>query len=544
MKALLHLCWLRFPVAVWLLAAAACPAATFYWDLNGAAFGAGATPTGTWDTVSANWNSGRADGDNAPEVWDNTSDRAVFSAGTDAVNAFTVTVVGTQSPTRITFEEGSPTLTGGTLSIGTGGMTNSTSGTTTISSAITLAGAQTWRSSSGNTFTVNGNVANGSYLLTIRGAGDTLLAGALGSGSGGLTKTDAGTLTLSGGNSYTGTTTVNAGVLNLQNSSALGGTGSGTTVGNGATLQLQNGIGIGAEALTIRGTGVGGAGALRNISGDNTYGGPITLNAATRINSDSGTLTLDVASGNAIAGTNRDLTLGGAGTIIVADPIATGSGTLTKDGGGTLTLSAANTYTGTTTVSGGTLQIAVTDALPTGTDLTVQSGATFKLNGYDQQVANLTDSGGTVELDYKTLTVDGSVSFAGASTVAMSLDGTTPGNGQVIAGAGGSGSLALGDGTASLSLSTFGTFSAETRFWLMLNNDAAGSTTGYFAGQSQGSSIDLGGVTYYFFYNADYPTGSLFGGNDILLAVPEPSALLLLFCGVPLLLRRPRRRAT
>jgi len=170
--------------ALWLLTAAACPAATFYWDLNGATPGASATPTGDWDTVTANWNSGRPNGDTAPELWDNTADSAVFSAGTDAVNSFAVTVIGTQSPVRITFEEGSPTLTGGTLRIGGNGIVSSTAGTAVIDSAITLAANQTWTNSSNNTLTIGGNITNGNRLLTIAGTGNTTISGILGNGGG------------------------------------------------------------------------------------------------------------------------------------------------------------------------------------------------------------------------------------------------------------------------------------------------------------------------------------------------------------------------
>src|SRR5206468_168984 len=64
-------------------------------------------------------------------------------------------------------------------------------------------------------------------------------------GMGGFTKDGPGTLTLSGTNTYTGLTTVMAGILNIQNGSALGATTTGTTVSSGATLQLQGGISVG-----------------------------------------------------------------------------------------------------------------------------------------------------------------------------------------------------------------------------------------------------------------------------------------------------------
>ncbi len=67
-------------------------------------------------------------------------------------------------------------------------------------------------------------------------------------------------------------TIISAGVLTAANDTALGTTASGgATVADGAALQLSGPITIGAEALTLNGTGISSGGALRNISGDNTY---------------------------------------------------------------------------------------------------------------------------------------------------------------------------------------------------------------------------------------------------------------------------------
>ncbi|MBU3586214.1 hypothetical protein, partial [Polynucleobacter sp. AM-26B4] len=81
----------------------------------------------------------------------------------------------------------------------------------------------------------------------------------------------------------------------------------GVTVASGAALELSGGITIGDEALSLNGTGVSSGGALRNISGNNTYGGAITLvTNAVRINSDSDTLTLNKST-TAITATNIGL---------------------------------------------------------------------------------------------------------------------------------------------------------------------------------------------------------------------------------------------
>jgi len=198
--------------------------------------------------------------------------------------------------------------------------------------------------------------------------GDNEFAGLLSNGTAGgtlnLSKTGGGKWILSGVNTYTGSTTISVGALNIQNATALGTTAAGTSVTSGAALQIQGGITVGAEALTLSGTGVSTTGALRNISGTNDYGGLVTLGAATRINSDADTLTL--SNTGTITGAVAALTLGGAGNITINSIIGTTTGTLTKDGAGTATLSGISSYTGATTVSVGTL-IAGTNA-PSGSN--------------------------------------------------------------------------------------------------------------------------------------------------------------------------------
>jgi autotransporter-associated beta strand protein len=195
-----------------------------------------------------------------------------------------------------------------------------------------------------------GTITGATFGLTLGGTQGGTLRSILGTTTGTLTKSGSGTWTLSGANTYTGLTTISAGALRATNATALGTIAGGVTVTSGAALELSGGISIGAEALTIRGTGIDSGGALRNISGNNTYAGLITQALDSRINGDADTLTLDVATGNAINGA-YSLTFGGSGNVTVNDPIATSTGTLTKSGSGTLTLYGANTYTGTTTIS-------------------------------------------------------------------------------------------------------------------------------------------------------------------------------------------------
>jgi len=179
------------------------------------------------------------------------------------------------------------------------------------------------------------------------------------SGSGVLTKIGSGTLTLSGTNTYTGATNVNAGVLNVRSAQ-----GTGTSPAEylwpmcGAAIAGRH---LGRRrGLTLNGTGVGGTGALRNISGTNSWAGAITdTTNAVRINSDANTLTLSGGIDNG----GLALTVGGAGNTVVSTTALTGAGDLTKDGTGVLTLSVANTYGGDTTVKSGTLVVGSASAL-------------------------------------------------------------------------------------------------------------------------------------------------------------------------------------
>jgi autotransporter-associated beta strand protein len=188
------------------------------------------------------------------------------------------------------------------------------------------------------------------------------------------------------------------------------------TVSSGAALQLTGGIAVGAEALNISGDGIASGGALRNLSGTNSYAGAITLGAAARINSDSGTL-LTLSGG--ISGT-QNLTIGGAGNTTVSGTIATSTGTLTKDGLGTLTLNATNSYSGTTTINSGTLTLASNGNL--GTSTITLTGGTLDLGGKNLSNTISGLSGGT--LSNGTITNNGGNYAFQNGTVSAILAGT------------------------------------------------------------------------------------------------------------------------
>ena len=206
-----------------------------------------------------------------------------------------------------------------------------------------------------------------------------------------------GQVVLSGANSFTGPVQVNAGDLQLGVGGALGNS-AGVTVASGAELDLNTGLfgtattfgtltgGPGTIPLTLAGTGLAGgnAGALNNISGKNTYTGPITLAAATTIASSSTASTdaLILSGGISTTATGFGLTFSGVGNTTVSGAI-TGAGGLTYTGSATLTLSAANTYSGGTTISADTTS---------GAGLVVASKAAAFGTG------NVTISSGTVRI--------------------------------------------------------------------------------------------------------------------------------------------------
>ena len=216
-----------------------------------------------------------------------------------------------------------------------------------------------------------GNVTLGSAQLTV---GSGSFAGAISGTGGSLRKVGSGTLTLSGTNTYTGATIVDGGTLRTGAAGALP-AGTAVTLANvsGALLDLD-----------------GYSQTIATLYGGGALGGNISL----------GNATLTVGSGSfagAISGTG---------------------GSLRKVGPGTLTLSGANTYTGSTIIEGGKLRTGAAGALPVATNVTLANavGTLLDLDGYSQMIGTLTGggpAGGNITLGSATLTV-GSGSFAGA----------------------------------------------------------------------------------------------------------------------------------
>lgn len=318
---------------------------------------------------------------------------------------------------------GNETLNLNGTGLGATGALRNISGDNSWAGPVVLASASRINSDAG-TLTLNGTLTGVGHALGVGGSGNTTINGAIGTGNGTLNKDGSGTLVLAGNNTYSGVTTVTSGVLNIRSNDALGSTLAGTTVQSGAALQLQNGIAVGNEALSLSGTGVSNDGALRNISGSNTYGGAVTVaSASTRINSDAGTLTL----ANTVALGSNTLTVGGAGNTTVSGQVTgASSSNLAKDGSGTLTLSnGSNTFAGNVAVTGGTLATGTDNALNSSSiDVTVGAGAELDLVAYAQTIGTLAGlgnvefgSGGTLNLATGTSFFEGS--FSGSGTIVV-----------------------------------------------------------------------------------------------------------------------------
>jgi fibronectin-binding autotransporter adhesin len=189
-----------------------------------------------------------------------------------------------------------------------------------------------------------------------------------------VTKTGSGTIVLTGSSLYTGETVIAEGTLVITNTGGLGAPEAGTTVADGAALAIQTTYTTApafAEPLTIRGSGVGGSGALRNASGYNAWNGDITLAAPATIGVEAGSLTIN----GPMHGTGRSLTKVGEGTLALA-----GSGA---------------TY-GDTYVQAGFLKLNAPDVLPAGSTLNVADGAVVLAGGSPQNVSRVAGAGNIV----------------------------------------------------------------------------------------------------------------------------------------------------
>jgi autotransporter-associated beta strand protein len=300
----------------------------------------------------------------------------------------------------------SPSAYAGIIS-GTGDITKIGLGTLTLSGANTYSGtttiaAGTLQIGDGGT---TGAIASSASItnngtLTINRS-DPLTISQTISGTGSLSKTGPGTLTLSGSNTYSGNTTVAEGMLQLGSNLCLGGTSSGTTVNNGAVLDL-NGQTVGAEPVTINGSGIATNGALVNNSAiAASLSGAITLGSAASIGPYSGDITL-----SGVIGGSGILTISGNYNLVLSadnsafsNAIEIGAGTVTVPTGATLAAAGLTLTGGTLVATDGTLDINGDVSIVSGT-LTAPYANQMTVSGsWTKTGGTFNHSGGTVRFD-------------------------------------------------------------------------------------------------------------------------------------------------
>ena len=340
-----------------------------------------------------------------------------------------------------------------------------TSGAIQFGEAMTLSAATSFTATNFNAAAIN----NAGFQLTVDEQGNGAISGVI-SGSGALVKQGAGTLTLSGANTYTGSTSINAGILNLGHASALGTSAGGTSVASGAALDL-NGFSITGESLTIAGDGISSGGALLNASATAAaWSGSVSMNADTTIN------------------TAGDLTISG---------VLSGAHSLTKIGAGTLTLSGSNTYTGSTSINDGILKLADAAALGTSAGGTsVASGAALDLNGFSITGESLTIAGDGISSGGALLNASATAA-AWSGSVSMNADTTinTAGDLTISGVLSGAHSLTkIGAGTLTLSgANTYvGSTNINTGILSLGSADALGTGS---AVVNNGTALDLAGYS-------------------------------------------------
>ncbi|EGW7630407.1 fibronectin-binding autotransporter adhesin ShdA [Salmonella enterica] len=294
----------------------------------------------------------------------------------------------------------------GVLQVGEGELENTLSGSGSLvktgTGELTLSGDNTY---SGGT-TITGGTLTADHADSL-GSGDIDNSGVLKvgegdlentlSGSGSLVKTGTGELTLSGGNDYSGGTTIIGGTLTADHADSLG-TGA---VANSGVLQ----VGEGELENTLSGSGSlvkTGTGEL-TLSGDNSYSGGTTIIG--------GTLTADHADSlgtGAVA--NSGVLQVGEGEL---ENTLSGSGSLVKTGTGELTLSGDNSYSGGTTIDDGVLIADHADSLGTGA---VANNGVLQV-GEGELKNTLSGTGSLVKIGTGELTLSGDNTYSGGTTI-------------------------------------------------------------------------------------------------------------------------------
>ena len=300
------------------------------------------------------------------------------------------------------------------------------------------------------------SLSSNSSVLQIATSADQALGGAI-SGSGSLIKSGAGTLTVSGSNSYSGETTVNGGTL---------------------TASHANALGDAAGAVTVN------SGGLLNVNANMTRTGTVTVNGG------------ELGTGNGSTLTNNGGGFVLTGSSAAAAVVLAGSGGLTVSSPDAR-LWAQATYSGATTVNSGTLNICGYGGISTNSAVSIASGATVNLTSfYAPENINRTIGG---------LTGAGVLNGNGGTVTVNKTSGTDTFSG-VVSGAQG----LIKEGASNLVLAGNNSFSGATTVNLgTLKVASGGSISSSSTTVNNGGTFDVGGTAG----NVQVNSGGLLKGS-------------------------------
>ncbi len=310
----------------------------------------------------------------------NTVNATVYSNGTfNFLNNGTsplgnLTIIGGTATAGYGFVNGSITMTGGTLN--GANLAGGVSFITNASAATALVSTTMGSYYGGYSF----SVAEGTAAIDLNVTGK--INTGPGAAASGMTKTGAGLMQVAVLNTYTGTTTINGGTLRA----GVATSGANGAFGHTGAMVLANTAGV---VLDLNGFNT----TIGSLAGGGATGGNVTLGSAT-------------------------LTTGSKNTNTSFAGVISGTGGLTKIGTGTQTLTRANTYTGTTTVSEGVLNLGVANAVSASSSIAM-SGGTLQ-STFSQTLGTLNLSASST-LD---LSTGGVFAFADSSALAGSWSGT------------------------------------------------------------------------------------------------------------------------
>lgn len=335
----------------------------------------------------------------------------------------------------------------------------------------------------------------------------TLSAGSISgiiSGTGNIVKNSASTLTLSGTNTYDGTTVINAGTLSIANNAALGSALGNTLVNSGATLLLANGLTV-SENINLSG------GMLANNGITSLLGN--TILTQNSIISSSGTLTLGNVDGayNLAAQGAGDIAFGDIGSSIALNNITSQNNNLTFSGMVNAASFISNT-TGTTHINGG----AVTT---TGTQMygnTILLGSSAALTGNSISFTNSILGGQHLTIHANNISINASLALSGLSIAGSGANNSlllNTGNAQQFNITGTNAGTIIANGAASTNFSNIQNITGGTRNNTYIFTHSSSKLTGTLNG---GSLSNVNTLNFSQGFNSPITitlTGNIFSGN-------------------------------